>query len=358
MRRVLRVLHLPTDVGGNAWGLARAERRLGLASQVLVKSSSRFGYPADICLRLEKRPKWERLVRVMLEFCRVRRRFDVFHFNFGSSLIDFPSYGMMLWDLPFYPRGKKLVFTYNGCDIRQKYPTLFRTRFSACHQRECYGGICNSGLLDERRRKRLKKVEKVAHHIFALNPDLLYFLPEGSTFLPYSVAFWERILPEKRRVAQERCLKVVHAPSERGVKGTRYILEALKKLKKRYNIHVILVEKLPYSRALQLYRQADLVIDQVLVGWYGAFAVEAMKMAKPVAVYIRKEDLRHIPTQMARDLDEAVIGISLENIEEVLAYYLENPSLLRQKASGALEYVHRWHSPEYVAGLTKAVYES
>ena len=31
-----------------------------------------------------------------------------------------------------------------------------------------------------------------------------------------------------------------------------------------------------------MYAQADLVVDQVLIGWYGALAVETMAMGKPV----------------------------------------------------------------------------
>ena len=65
-------------------------------------------------------------------FLKVRNKYDVFHFNYGSTLVDFMNYGVHFWDLPFY-KGKKII-TYNGCDARQKYPTMNRVDFSACHQ--------------------------------------------------------------------------------------------------------------------------------------------------------------------------------------------------------------------------------
>ncbi len=58
-------------------------------------------------------------------------------------------------------------------------------------------------------------------------------------------------------------------------------------MKKYKNIRFEIIENKPNKEAIEIYKKADIVIDQVLVGWYGAFAVEVMKMGKPVAVFIR-----------------------------------------------------------------------
>ena len=60
---------------------------------------------------------------------------------------------------------------------------------------------------------------------------------------------------------------------------------------------------------------------------------------------------------MAKDLKEAIININPMTIERVLEEYLQNPQLLYHKSQAGLEYVHRWHDPVYVAGITKTVYE-
>jgi hypothetical protein len=83
-----------------------------------------------------------------------------------------------------------------------------------------------------------------------------------------------------------------------------------------------------------------------------------MRMGKPVAVYIREEDLRLIPSSMEEDLKKAFINIDPFNMERVLAEYLENPQRLYQRSQAGLEYVHKWHDPVYVAGITKSFYES
>jgi len=352
----MKVLHLPTVVGGMAWELAQAEKRLGLDSKVLVGSHPWPDYPYDISLGWERKSPLEVFLSSLKAFWGHRRRFDVYHFNFGSTLVDFRRLGIHHWDLPFYGRGKK-VFTYNGCDARQKFKTMARAKIAACHEPGCYGEICGSGERDKMKEKRIQKVSRYAHHVFAVNPDLLHFLPKSlSSFLPYCVARWDEIPALPYQVGRE--ITIVHSPTDRVAKGTPYILAALENLKRKYPIRIVLVEKKSHTEALEIYQQADLVIDQVLVGWYGSVAVEAMKMGKPVAVFIREEDLSFLPEQMARDLREAVIQIDPLSIETVLEEVLQNPRLLRLKSEAGQAYVHRWHDPVYVGSLTKSVYES
>jgi hypothetical protein len=338
------------------WGLAVGERKLALDSTVLVGDRTWLNYPCDICLEWQDKSRGERLIDRIRTFLKYRAAFDVFHFNHGATLIHFPDLRMYHCDLPFYSSKARIVFTYNGCDARQKYKTIKRTAISACHQDDCYRGYCSSGKADVYREKSISVVSKYAHHIFAVNPDLLYFLPrEISTFLPYAVAGWYEI--ESVPYKPGRKLRIVHSPTDRAAKGSAHIIHALDRLRGRYDFDLTLIENMPNSMALKAYREADLVIDQVLAGWYGGFAVEVMKMGKPVAVYIREEDLSFIPADMARDLRETFININPENIEEVLSRYLEEPELLYKKSKASVDYVHTWHDPVYVASLTKAVYE-
>lgn len=353
----MRVLHLPTLAAGMAWGLAQGERRLGLDSRVLTTQEHFLNFPYDISLRWEKKGAIGRFLSSLRAFLKYRNKFDVFHFNYGSTLIDFRTYGIFHWDLPLYPKDKKIIFTYNGCDARQKYKTIKRVDIASCHEKDCYGGICNDEGRDRMRQKRIHRVSKYAHHIFAVNPDLLYFLPENlSSFLPYSIASWYDIQTLPYKI--DRKIRIVHSPTNRAAKGSGYIIQALENLKKRYTIEVTLVENIPHQKALEDCKEGDLIIDQVLAGWYGGFAVEAMRMGKPVGVFIREEDLKFIPKEMAEDLKEAVINLHPHHIEDILMEYLENPQRLYQKSRAGLDYVHKWHDPMHVATMTKEVYES
>lgn len=351
----MKILHLPTSVGGNSWGLSRAERELGLNSSVLITQQNWLQYQYDICLNLNKYHIVGNLLKRIKTFLDIRSSYDIFHFNFGSSLIDFKNSGLYLSDLPYY-KGKK-IFTYNGCDARQKFPTIKRVEFSACHQNMCYGGICNNGKSDNLKKKKIIKVNKYADHIFSLNPDLMHFLPQNkTTFLPYTISGWDNCISHNFKIDNK--IKILHSPTNREAKGSSYILKALNNIKKKYsNIEIDLIENIPHQEALIKYQKAHIVIDQLLIGWYGAFGVEVMKMGKPLAVFIRKNDLKFIPTEMAKDLSEAIININPFNIEEVLEKYIQNIHLLKNKSAAGIDYVNKWHNPLYVAGITKSIYE-
>lgn len=361
----MKVLHLPTDVGGNAWGLSRGERELGLQSDVLTFFESKFQYSADFNLNLDKIEGnryvafLKRQKKKISTFFNIRKNYDIFHFNSGVSYFkDERLKCLEFIDLPLYPKNAKLFVTYNGCDARQKFPTMKRTCIAPCHNTNCNGGICNSGELDEKRRWRINQMAQYTKHMWAVNPDLLYFLPpEKSSFLPYTIA---NISAETFVPHFEKPLKIVHAPTNREGKGSIYIISAVEKLSKKYpgQIEFILVENLPYSQAIKIYQQADLVIDQLLAGWYGAFAVEVMMMGKPVIARIAESDLHFLPLDMAKDVKESIINANPMNIYQVIEAHFLNREVLKSYSQAGLEYANKWHNPRYVAQLTKEQYEA
>ncbi len=361
----MKILHLPTRVGGNSWGLSQGERRIGLDSSVLIYDSKslHIKYKADIIVPLPEetesfqRPKL--LARLLRTFFRIRNRYDVFHFNFGSSLLNIPRYGMYSMDLPFYPSKARLFVTYNGCDARQKYPTMARAPIASCHNPLCYGGMCNSGEQDSIRRKNIAKFARHVDYMFALNPDLLWFLPEGkASFLPYTVANWYDEM-EKPPLFARKKLRIVHSTTDRECKGTDLILRSLRKVEGMFpgEVEVVLVEGMSYQEALANYREADLVVDEIFGGWYSGVAVEVMRMGKPVAVYIREEDLHFIPSAMRKEIDDAFIRISPDSMDDVLGRFVSDRNALREKGENGYQFVNKWHDPERIALQVKERYE-
>ena len=353
----MRILHCPSDVGGNAWTLSRAERKLGLDSDVMVFHESWLAYPADIDLQLTTEHPGRSALRLLAFFIKALTRYDVFHFNFGSSFLPYgPLPGFLeLSDLPILRAlGKKIVVTYQGCDIRQKSFCTANFAVSACTEPGCYGGICNSRT-DAARRRRADKFGRYAHKMFALNPDHLHVLPSEAEFLPYSNVDLTEWLPSPRN-KKDRFV-ILHSPTDRVAKGTKDILEAIEKLKRSYkDVELLLVEGLPHSRVRELYAQADLAVDQLLIGWYGGFAVEMMALGKPVVCYIREEDLRFIPGQMKDDLP--IINADRSTVYDVLVELVEDRDKLSLIGERSRAYVERWHDPMKIAERMKEVYES
>lgn len=359
----MKILHLPDTVGGHVLGLTAGERRLGLDSRTLSLYRSPFGYRGEIELDLQNRGRIGRLAGHLKALAYARTGYDVYHFNYGSSLLHFARFGVSHLDLPLFPRDAIKVFTYQGCDARQKYPTMERNRMqgsdnAACFEVGCYGGMCNSGAMDTWRRKSIDKASVYADHMFALNPDLLYFLPkEKSSFLPYCIAEPE-CLPRRAEIffVNDR-IRIAHAPTERGAKGSQYILIALERLKERFpnRVEVDLIENVPHREAVQRIGQADLFIDQVLVGWYGAAAVEALSMGVPTAAFINDEHLQFVPQEMAKELP--FLRINKSNLLDRLSHFVTERDMAVESAASGRAFAARWHDSEVVARLTQKVYE-
>lgn len=109
-------------------------------------------------------------------------------------------------------------------------------------------------------------------------------------------------------------VRIVHAPNHRMFKGTRFIEAAVSELSAEgLAVELVLVERVPNQQALKIYQTADIIVDQVMVGFHGFFALEAMAMSKPVVCFIREPERYLIDAK-----NSPIINANPENIKEVL----------------------------------------
>jgi hypothetical protein len=265
----MRILHAPADVGGNARGLALAERELGFESDVAVFSPGPFGYQADIDLHAGvDQPLPVRYARRAAFFAQALDRYDVFHFNFGQTLMQVRKLGRVVDELPLLRRrGKTVIVTYQGCDVRP---------FASCY---CRNRACAAGT--GLRKPAADRALRYADRVLYLNPDLGHWLP-GARFVPYASVDPRALQPAPPALERDEVV-VVHAPTDRAVKGSRHVEEAVAALRAGgVPVRLDLLEGMTRDEVLRRTAAADVVVDQLLLGWYGGFAVEAMALAKPV----------------------------------------------------------------------------
>lgn len=372
----LRVLHCPWVVGGNPAGLAAAERELGLESTTIVFKSSPYGYPVDEVVwsdgdraAVQELKRWRLLARVL-------RDFDVIHFNFGSTIapqrsprdvpgVEVPKrlrervysrYEAIFEqvDLPLLRRAGKAIFvTFQGDDARQGGVAA---GFAVNGSVEADPGHYTPES-DENKRRRIARFDRHAHGIYALNPDLLRVLPARAKFVPYASVDPRAWQPQGPAGSNRRPL-VVHAPTNQAIKGTRFVLDAVSRLRaKGVEFDFRLVEGLTQDEARAVYERADLVVDQLLVGWYGGLAVEAMALERPVVTYLREEDLTLLPADLRADLPaiSAEPGTIFDVLKELLTTRRHELAELGRRGRS---YVNRWHDPLRIARELAADYEA
>ena len=98
----------------------------------------------------------------------------------------------------------------------------------------------------------------------------------------------EKYRPVYPAPAGQGPLRIVHASNHRMFKGTRFLVQAVEELRGEGEpVELVLVERVPNVKALELYRSADVIFDQCLMGNFGYFALEGMALGKPVMCFVR-----------------------------------------------------------------------
>jgi glycosyltransferase involved in cell wall biosynthesis len=357
-------------VGNNPQGLARAERSAGLESTCVVFEETVFSYGVDESIAstnplVFERRRWQLLRRAL-------RDFDVVHFNFGRSLFPPPQplsardgvhlpgrvYARLLAlrDLPLLRRaGKVIAVTFQGDDARQAHgPGLSPSarRLAAALPPGYY-----TAAGDASKRRTIGTFERYADRIFYLNPDLGDFLPARAEFLPYASVDPDDWQPRPPGPLAE-VPRIVHAPSHRGAKGTQHIVEAIERLRgEGVPLEFELVEDVSHAEARRAYERADLLVDQLLIGWYGALSVELMALGRPVVCFVDDETARrHAPAALMAELP--IVRATPADLADVLRSLLSErrgdyPELARRSR----DFARRWHDPAAIGRHMRTGYE-
>ena len=302
--RPLRVTLCPVNTAGVPWTNAQALRRRGVDAQVVVFERYKLHPEADWSLGApSSSPLLGRQARQWAAFARLLRRTDVFHFHFGLTLVP------QSLQFPILRAArKKSVMHYLGTDIRGKRP-------------------------DELASGRKADAQVVGSY------DAIRWVP-GAEVIPPGVDL-SRIAaapPSDRG----RPL-IVHAPSSRRRKGTEHVLAAVEGL----DADLELVEGLHHDEALERYRAADIVVDQLNAGWYGLFAIEAMALGKPVVTFLRDEAVRR--TEEALGMRVPIVSATAETLREALRPLVADGDRRRELGAASRAYVERVHDIERVA---------
>jgi hypothetical protein len=145
---------------------------------------------------------------------------------------------------------------------------------------------------------------------------------------------------------------IVHAPNHRNIKGTRFLLDSLDELRRiGIPFELRLVEKVRRTDAIEIYRQADIVADQFVIGAYGVFALECLALGKPVLTYL---DHDHLSMPV---FNLPVVNTNKTNLTLVLGILLQVPELRNRLGAEGRAAVEKYQSLEAIGELNKVIYD-
>lgn len=262
--------------------------------------------------------------------------FDVFHFHYASTIMNGTN-----GDLPLLKAiGKKMIMHHWGNDIR--FHDMAR--------------INNPYVFTGDSPPNIEIANKLAH----LSSYISEAIVQDYEVYAYAAPYYQKVHvlpiaidlhpfpPLPPSPTNTRPL-VVHAPTNPEFKGTVYIENAISQLSSQYAFDYRRVEKMNHQEAIQLYQNADIIIDQIRCGSYGLLSVEAMALAKPVMTYIR-EDL--VPTFPGLP----IVNSNPDTIYQQLKMLLDHPQLRHEIGLRGRQYVENVHDSNRVVDQLLTIY--
>jgi hypothetical protein len=308
------------ELGAQATGFARRHSFRYEPAPDIVPPRSRLGYLRAVT--------------------RAVHAHDLIHFYFGPSFLPHQL------DAPWLRRlGKRVAIEFLGSDVRMPSVEARRNSYYVRNQAEN----------DARATRLMRRWSKVTHgHVIVCDHSLDVFL---APHFPHIHVVGQRVdmrslVPAPPDPRAQR-MRVVHSPTDRAVKGTEFVRRATAELVDAgAPIDYIEVHDLSHQEALEIYRSADLVVDQLCSGSHGVFAAEAMSLAKPVVCYLLPE------IEAAYPSDIPIINANPTTLKEVLSEWMDRPRERHERGLASRVYAERVHDHRAVATRLLEVYET
>ncbi len=299
----MRILHAPQNISNQLTYMARALRDLGHESEVWTFGGSRFTFPSDRTIDVSERNPRE----VWRHFMDAVERFDVFHFHFGQSFFPHGWEGMPpLWDVPVLRMlDKKLFVSFWGSDARKR---------KVIETTNPWGHLFLAGYEpnDERIEKSIHVWRTYANRMFVHSVELLPHVA-GSVVVERSFDLQE--CPQAEPADRQRPV-LLHVPSKRAMKGTDLIVEGIDRLKAEgLEFEFRLLEHMSHAEVKSAIRDADVVIDQLLVGDFGIVSVEAMASSRVSVAYLLNDVKQAYPDLPVYDVNP---GAFVDRMRELI----------------------------------------
>lgn len=184
----------------------------------------------------------------------------------------------------------------------------------------------------------LRQVEKYAD-VIVMHPDTAHM-----ALRPYHHYYMQldasRFLPAR---GQRKIRPVVaHAPSNKKIKGTAYVLKAVKELQEEgLDFEFRLMEKVPYDKVYDFYKDIDIMVVQLLAHGGGKQSYELLSCGKVVISRMQYDDyLPHIKRECP------IVDADIHTIKEVLRQIVSDYDRRTDLASRGRDYVMKYHDIE------------
>ena len=294
------------------------------------------------------------LLRWPFLFCLFRYRSILLYFNGGPLY----TYSFVLWKfepMMYYLANIETVVLAYGGDVQDLLRTsnlVFRDAVSNDYPKHKYR--------TQTIRKKIDLWTLRGSHVIAGCDWVEYLYHWDSLLISHFCIDSKKVQGALNEKTPKRPFLILHAPNHRTIKGTKYIEKAVSNLKsKGLDLELKIIEKMSNEEVIKLIQRADLVIDQLVIGWYAMFAIEAMSLGKPVICNLRSDFLEFYSTVGLLDSQDCpIINASPNNVEEVIQSLYNSRDSLNEIGEAGIKFVEKFHSTDFIGSHFKDVFVS
>jgi hypothetical protein len=337
----VRLLAGPANFAGQAWTWGRAAEQhlpgVGAVVFQLIRENLRFPADYEVPRPVYAHPSWQ------------RRQQDFVTTHFTHVLIDAmrPVLGPRgredcAAELPVLRQaGVRVALLAHGSDVRLPSRHAERERWSPFHEWDDYAGRL------ERQAERLGAIiNGFDGPTYVSTPDLLIDVP-AAIWLPVVVEpdRWAAppLLPERDR------LVVLHVPSNARFKGSHHVDAAMEPLVRSGLVDYRRLEGVAPADMPATVAQADVVLEQFVLGPYSVTACEAMAAGRTVVAYVSDQVRTHVEHATGRELP--VVQADPSDLAEVVAGLAADRARLRERGEAGRAFVREVHDGRFSADV-------
>ncbi|MGR4009501.1 hypothetical protein [Leucobacter sp. 1207-22] len=231
--------------------------------------------------------------------------------------------------------GVSVAMLAHGTDLRLPSRHAATEEFSPFREGEWDQ---TSGLEQEAQRNR-RMLDELGLPVYVSTLGLLADAPDGAQWLPVVVdpEVWKPGTEAGRRDVPV----VVHAPSRGVVKGSDLIEPVMQQLHDQGVVEYRRISGVPAHEMPEIYRGADIVLDQFRLGDYGVAACEAMLAGRVVVGHVSSAVREQV--RLRTDLDLPIVEATPDSLESVLLGLCANPDRLSQVGAAGHSFASAVH---------------
>ena len=285
----MRILHIASEnISGVPLTLVKAHQKHGHYARLITYFKNRLGHGEDIVLDLP--------FSNTMGLKSIKRMLRVGTYRIGGKpdklkvwkpspiekiILPFRD-RVWMWKIKPYLdfiRGFDVYFLDGGMGFLRSGRIVRELRDMGKHIRIIYLGS------DLRTRGVFPHIEELAEKIYTVELDHT-LLHKGVEYIFFPFDVW-RFTTRKR---EDHVVTICHAPTNRYLKGTEYLIRAYMEMKDKYPVKLLIMENMPHHKVLKLkYEMCDILVDQLTDrgGFgYGINSLEALSMGIPCVTYL------------------------------------------------------------------------